>query len=194
MIQEFSLAFAAGASRVEFYKLRNSADHPESIEPFGLLRADGSPRPALAAYRVATTYLGDFRAVSLERQGDVRAVTFDRGGRTTTVLWTNSRRPARVMVRAVASQAELVDERGSVRSIRAAGGSYAIDLPAATCTNGSPCIIGGAPRLLVEIGSPGGRKVLAAVARTPTPTPVPAAPVPDPTPRRRVDSSSGAAR
>ena len=46
MLQEFSLAFAAGASRVEFYKLRNSADHPESIEPYGLLRADDSPRPA----------------------------------------------------------------------------------------------------------------------------------------------------
>ena len=50
VLQEFSLAFAAGASRVEFYKLRNSADHPESIEPYGLLRADDSPRPALAAY------------------------------------------------------------------------------------------------------------------------------------------------
>jgi hypothetical protein len=191
VIQEFSLAFAAGASRVEFYKLRNSAEHPESIEPFGLLRADGSPRPALAAYRVATTYLRDFRGVSLERQGDVAAVTFDRGSRTTTVLWTNSRRPARVTVRAVAPQAELVDERGSVRPIRAVGGAYTVDLPAALCTNGAPCIIGGAPRLLVEIGSPAGRKALVAPARSvPTPTPGPTVSSPDPTPRLRLRAGS----
>ena len=91
------------ASRVEFYKLRNSADHPESIEPFGLLRADDSPRPALAAYRVAATYLRDFRTAIVERQGDVVAVTFDRGDRTMTVLWTNNRRPAHVTVRAIAT-------------------------------------------------------------------------------------------
>ena len=48
VLQEFSLAFAAGATRVEFYKLRNSADHPESIEPYGLLRGDDSRRPAFA--------------------------------------------------------------------------------------------------------------------------------------------------
>jgi len=165
VLQEFSLAFAAGASRVEFYKLRNSADHPESIEPYGLLRADDTPRPAMTAYRVAATYLRDFRAATLERQGDVIAVTFDRGDRTTTVLWTNGRRPARVAVRAVAPRAELVDERGQARPVSASGGVYTIDLPAAACTNGAPCIIGGAPRLLVEAGAPAGRRALAAPGR-----------------------------
>ena len=165
VLQEFSLAFAAGASRVEFYKLRNSADHPESIEPYGLLRADDSPRPALAAYQVATTYLRDFRTAIVERQGDVVAVTFDRGDRTTTVLWTNNRRPARVTVRAIAPRAELVDERGQVRSVSASKGVYTVDLPGAACTNGGPCIIGGAPRLLVEAGAPAGRRALAAPVR-----------------------------
>jgi hypothetical protein len=164
VLQEFSLAFAAGASRVEFYKLRNSADHPESIEPYGLLRADDTPRPAMAAYRVAATYLRDFRTAALERQGDVIAVTFDRDDRTTTVLWTNGRRPARVAVRAVAPRAELVDERGQVRPVSASKGVYTIDLPGAACTNG-PCIIGGAPRLLGEAGAPAGRRVLAVPAR-----------------------------
>ena len=182
VLQEFSLAFAAGASRVEFYKLRNSADHPESIEPYGLLRADDSPRPALAAYRVAATYLRDFRTATVERQGDVVAVTFDRGDRTTTVLWTNNRRPARVTVRAIAPRAELVDERGQVRSVSASRGVYTIDLPGAACTNGAPCMIGGAPRLLVEAGAPAGRRALAAPVRPasvtkPAPTP-PASPRP----------------
>ena len=165
VIQEFSLAFASGASRVEFYKLRNSADHPESIEPYGLLRADDSARPALTAYRVAATYLRDFRSATLERQGEVVAVTFDRGDRTTTVLWTNGRRPVRVAVRGIAPQAELIDERGQVRPVRSVGGVYHIDLPGATCTNGAPCIIAGAPRLLVETGAPAGRRALAAPPR-----------------------------
>ena len=90
------------------------------------------------------------------------AVTFDRGDRVTTVLWTAGRRPIRAAVRATAPQAELVDERGRVQSIRAVGGVYTVDLPAATCTNGAPCIIGGAPRLLVEAGSPAGRRALVA--------------------------------
>ena len=74
VIQQFSQAFAAGASRVEIYKLRNSADHPESIEPFGLLRADDSRRPAFDAYRAVTTYLRDFRGVVKQQLGDVGRV------------------------------------------------------------------------------------------------------------------------
>ncbi len=47
VLQEFALAFSSGASRVEVYKLRNSADHPELIEPFGLLRADELAAPGV---------------------------------------------------------------------------------------------------------------------------------------------------
>ncbi len=169
VIQEFSLAFAAGAGRVSFYKLRNTADHPESIEPYGLLRGDDSPRPAYTAYKTATTYLRDFETVRREQRDGVEAVTFERGGQTTTVLWTTSRRPARVTVRAVAPEAQLVDALGETRTVRATNGAYIIDLPPATCSN-SPCIIGGAPRLLVEAGAARGRIALVPL-RTRTPAP-----------------------
>ncbi len=152
VLQEFSLAFASGATRVEFYKLRNSSDHPESIEPYGLLRGDDSRRPAFTAYQVATTYLRDFRTAILQRQGVVTAVRFDRGERTTTVVWTSATRATRVRVRATAPEAQLITERGEVRTVRAVGGAYTLDLPAATCTH-RPCIIGGAPRLLVQTGA-----------------------------------------
>jgi hypothetical protein len=170
VIQEFALAFAAGADRVEFYKLRNSADHPESIEPYGLLRADGSRRPAFDAYKVATTYLRDFQSVQWEQLGDVYAVTFDRNGRTTTVLWTMSRTATRLTINAIAPEATLVDEQGNTRTLTAAGGTYTLELPAAVCTQTNNCFIGGAPRLLVEAGSPGGRPGLVPLA-SPTPTP-----------------------
>lgn len=156
VLQEFSLAFAAGADRVEFYKLRNTADHPESIEPYGLLRGDDSPRPAFIAYRVATTYLAGFRKAYRQRIGEIEAVTFDRGGQTTTVLWAAGRRGAQVAVRALTAEALLVDERGTARPIRAVNSAYVVALPGAVCSN-NPCIIGGAPRLLVEAAAPGGR-------------------------------------
>ena len=163
VLQEFALAFSHGAERVEFYKLRNTADHPESIEPFGLLRADDSPRPAFDAYRTATTYLSGFRSAVHETRGDVNAVTFDRGDATTTVLWTDGTVVREVRVAAVAADALLVDERGSVQPISAVGGAYTITLPGATCSNTSNCFIGGAPRLLVEQGAANGRAALAGV-------------------------------
>lgn len=168
--QQFSLAFAGGASRVQVYKLRNSADHPESIEPFGLLRADDAPRPAFAAFKTATTYLAGFSAVRLERQGEVSAATFERGDQTTTVLWTDGSTPRSIAVRAIAPQALLVDAVGHAQPVTAANGVYLLTLPGATCS-APPCRIGGAPRLLVEQGAAAGRPALA-----PAPAPAPTLP------------------
>jgi hypothetical protein len=173
ILQQFSLAFASGASRVQVYKLRNSADHPESIEPFGLLRADDSPRPAFAAFKTATTYLNGWTAAHLERQGDVTAVTFARGDQTTTVVWTGSTAPRAVAVQAIAPQATLVDERGQAQAVSAVNGLYTLTLPGATCS-APPCRIGGAPRLLVEQGAAGGRPALAAAAAAAPAPPRPA--------------------
>ena len=153
VIQQFSQAFAAGASRVEIYKLRNSADHPESIEPFGLLRADDSRRPAFDAYRAVTTYLRDFRGVAKQQLGDVVAFTFDRGGQTTTVLWTWGRTPARVRVKAIAPEGLLVDERGRTSPIKSADGVYIIDLPGATCSDPRPMRAGHRRRAAAVGGS-----------------------------------------
>ncbi len=152
VLQEFALAFSGGANRVEVYKLRNSADHPESIEPFGLLRADNSPRPAFDAYRVATTYLGDFTAARREQRGDVLAVTFDRGNQTTTVLWTKGTSPTRVRVKAIAPRRCWWMSREIRNRSRRSTVRLRIDLPGAVCTQRIGCFIGGAPRLLVEQG------------------------------------------
>ncbi|GAB4542099.1 MAG: hypothetical protein Kow0063_33640 [Anaerolineae bacterium] len=169
VIQEYALAFGGGANRVAFYKLRDDDGQP-GLEPYGLLRADNSRRPAFDAYKVVTTYLRGFRAVGWQHLGDIYAVTFDRGQTTTTVLWTMSRTPTRFTVNAIAPQATLVDERGNTQTLNATGGTYTIELPGAICTQGDNCFIGGAPRLLVEAGSPADRPGLVPLA-TPTATP-----------------------
>jgi len=172
IIQQYALAFSAGASRVEVYKLRNTADHPESTEPFGLLRADDSPRPAFTAYQLVTTYLRDFRRAYQEEQGDVLAVTFDRDDQTTTVVWNTSRSPALMQVNAIAAQALLVDERGQTTTLIPVDGRYTVDLPGAACTQETFCFIGGAPRLLVE-GAHANDRVALAPSATPAASPSP---------------------
>ena len=180
VIQEFSLAFAAGANRVEFYKLRNSSDHPENAEPYGMLRGDDSRRPVFNAYRAMTTYLGHFRSARWERFGHVQVVTFDRGDTTTTVLWSVGRAATRFTINAIAPQATLVDEQGNEQLLTAVEGTYTIDLAGAACTEPNDCFIGGAPRLLVEAGAPGARPGIIPVALL-TPTPTPTAPATAPT-------------
>jgi hypothetical protein len=170
VLQEFALAFSSGASRVEFYKMRNTREHPESIEPFGLLRADDSRRPAFSAYRVATTYLSGFRSASRQRTGDVIAVTFDLGGQTATVLWATGRRDIRARVLAAAPEGILVETNGDMQKVKATSGAYMVDLPGAICRQQAPCAIGGAPRLLIQAGGPAGLPMLAPVAPATVPS------------------------
>ncbi len=103
-----------------------------------------------------------------QRLDDVYAVTFDRGGTTTTVLWTVNRDSTRFTINAIAPQATLVDERGNTSTLNASGGTYTVELPGAICTEETNCFIGGAPRLLVEVGSPADRPGLVPVV-IPTP-------------------------
>jgi len=189
VLQIFAIAFANGVERVELYKLRNSTDHPEDHQPFGLLRGDGSERPAFKAYQTATTHLAGFQRVDLIQRNDIYIATFDRGQQTTTMLWTTAPQPRQITINAIAGQAMWLDETGQSQPLTPANGTYTLKLPAATCSHGE-CFIGGAPRLIVEQGSPQQRPSLfpqpsatptAPPQPTITPTPPPATPTPPPT-------------
>jgi hypothetical protein len=153
IIQAHALALTEGVTRIQVYKLRNSSEHPEDVEPFGLVRGDGSRRPAFAAYQVVTRYFAGFRRAELFQYGEIYVVTLDRGEESTTVLWSIDTVPRRFTLNAIADEALLVSESGLSRTLSAENGTYTVDLPAATCPYGE-CFIGGAPRLLVERGSP----------------------------------------
>jgi hypothetical protein len=175
LIQVHAMAFAAGAERVQVYKLFNSTEHPEDVQPFGLIRGDDSRRPAFDAYRVVTEYLSGFDKVNLFQQGDVYVAVFKRPNDTVTVLWNVAPTPRFVTVNAIAEQAILVDETGHTRTIDARQRRYMLELPPATCSDGD-CFIGGPARLIVEPGSPDQRQphaVRPTVTPTPTPRPSP---------------------
>jgi hypothetical protein len=151
IVQAFAMGIAGGAARIGVFKMIDTpTDISANPEPFGLLRADGSRRPAYNAYRVATTYLAGFQGGQLEQRPEVSIVSIPRASGTTTVLWTRTPAPATIDVPARADSATLVDMWGSRRTISASGGVYTVPLPGASCTHGSPCIIGGPPYLVVE--------------------------------------------
>lgn len=167
IIQAHAMAFAAGAERVQVYKLFNSSEHPEDVQPFGLLRGDKSQRPVFASYQVVTTYMGGFQKANLFQRGEVNVVVLDQGDKTTTVLWNVARTPRFLTLNAIAGQALLVDELGRTQTISTESGAYSLELPPAECSSGE-CFIGGPPRLIIEQGSPEQRQPLQ-VAPTATP-------------------------
>lgn len=173
VIQAYALLAAAGAERVGFYKLRTEADYTAAGLPFGLLRADNSRRPAFGAYQVVTKYFDGYTNYQWVHQGNFYIITLNRRNQTTTVLWNISSADRPFSINAIAAEAILVDETGAEQVIQAANGVYSLVLPGASC-GGENCIIGGAPRLLIETGSADERASLIPLATaTFTPTPLP---------------------
>jgi len=180
VIQAVSLALAGGAERIAINRLRNERNDPEAIEPFGLLRGDNSRRPAFNAFRTVTAHFTGVQNTAWVQMGHNYIVTLDRAGQTTTVLWNVERTPTTFPLNAIAPQALLVDDQGNEQLISAANSVYTIELPGAVCSNGDVCFIGGAPRLIIEAGSPDQRASLLPLL-SPTPTSTPPADTPAPT-------------
>ena len=139
-------------------------------EPYGLVRADGTLRPAFHAYQVVTTYFAGARKASLVRRGEIDQVTIDRGERTTTVLWNRSSVTTTIAVQAISPQAVLVNKEGESRVLTSADGQYVLTLNGALCSDPTGCFIGGSPLILVEEGAASARGSLQPTS-TPTATP-----------------------
>jgi hypothetical protein len=199
MIQAMALGIAGGAERIAVYKMTDAAqDALADPEPFGLVRADGTRRPAFTAYKVASTYLAGFRSATWERRDEVSVVVVDRGSQTTVVAWSRTPSPQTVMLPARTTRALLVDMWGGARIVYPERGYYSLALPG--CSYEGPCLIGGAPLMLVEeasgevvgpppppsptqpaVDAPVVPSATPAPTHTPTPTATPTA-TPTPTP------------
>lgn len=151
--QALASALAAGAQRIAIYKLKDTAgDVAANPEPFGLVRMDGSRRPAFNTYRIAVRYLAGMTGVSRERWNEVGQIHLEQDGKTTTVLFARLPAPQQAQVPATAPTALLVDMWGNQRTISAQDGFFNVDLPGALCTQpiGDYCMIGGSTYYLVQ--------------------------------------------
>jgi len=195
MPQALAMGMAAGAQRIGIYKLIDTPDdRAANPEPFGLLRIDGSYRPAFTTFRVAAGMLAGATRVTRDRWDDVGQVTLEQPGGRTTVLFVRVPGPRAAQVAADGPSAVLVDMWGNRRTINAQDGFFNLELPAAPCSQsaGDYCIIGGPTFYLVQ-GAPRDNPpppaavVPATETAAPTLTPTPTstltpAPTPPPSP------------
>ena len=171
LLQAFSLALSKGAERIAVYKWVVADPPLPGAEPNGVVRPDGSRRPAFDAYRLITTHYAGAISAHEDRQSLYTVVTLDRGGRTTRVLWARTEAEVTLSVPALATSAQLIEQSGAEQTIEAADGQYTLLLPRARCADKRGCIIGGPTYLLVEEGD--GAPLLEATPE-PAPTETPA--------------------
>jgi hypothetical protein len=152
LLQSFALALSAGAERIAVYKWMDAGLAPGG-EPFGVLRPDGSRRPAFDAYRLVTTHYAGTVSAHENRQPLYTVVTLNQANRTTRVLWARTASAATVSLPAQAAHARLIDQTGAEQVIEPVDGQYAFTLPGARCADPlDGCIIGGTTYLIVEDG------------------------------------------
>lgn len=179
MPQALASALAAGAERIAIYKLKDEEeDRAANPEPFGLLRMDGTPRPAYTSYKIALRAIKGSTWAERERWNEVGQIRLDQSDQTTTLLFARLPAWQRAEVVATDETALLVDMWGTKEVITATNGLYTVDLPPARCSQsiGDYCMIGGPPYYLVQAADPQPPTPTATRTQTPTATPTPATP------------------
>ena len=153
MIQAFAYGLAAGAEHISVYPLYDG-DAPPGQELMGLVRGDGSARPAYQAFKTVTQYMRNVRDARVERDGSVIKIVLQRDRGTVTVVWSAVPKTAEASIPARTSSAQLVNKYGAATRVAPVGGAYRLTLSPATANtvNGDPStyFIGGDPLLLVE--------------------------------------------
>lgn len=158
VVQGMALAMAAGIERVGFYKLVDGElTHGEA---YGLVRNDGSTRPAFSAFQTGARLFSQFSQARYDDTLEVDRVVMESAGKRTTVLWNPLPTPKSVKIRAVGTEATLYNKLGQATPLKipvAYGENfYDFDLAPATANVVDMLpdhyIIGGDPVILVEEG------------------------------------------
>ncbi len=156
--QVFALSMAAGAQRIAVYKMRDKpGDRAGNPEPFGLVREDGSYRPAFDAYRTAVLYLAGTEKTRRMRFDNAAHIRMIQGDKTTHVVYSRIAAPQAVRIDATASTGILADMYGNTQVIQAQNGSFVINLPGAPCNHviAGECMIGGPVFYLLQSATGG---------------------------------------
>jgi hypothetical protein len=164
IIQAFALARAAGAERMSIYKLVDEAREGGN-ELYGLVRNDGTTRPAFTAYQTAVKYLSsplsavytwdgaseiptEDQITQLLNSDDKRTqwiwpaavnrVTLERGAERDIVVWNASPKLVTASIPAAAKSAQVIDKFGKdTGEVIAQNGVYHLEL-APTTDNTDP--------------------------------------------------------
>jgi hypothetical protein len=159
VVQAYALGFAANrGARIAVYRLVDNLAQ-DGGEAFGLLRADGSERPAYRAYQLVVQEFSGFvyaRRVEDETHPLIDYVRLTFEDKVTHVAWARTERSATLVIPARSQQAALIDLAGNRWIVTPQDGVYRVAVGGADCNDPvEGCLIGGAPWLLVEQDVPG---------------------------------------
>jgi hypothetical protein len=149
LVQAAALGLAAGADHIGVYKL-NDFNLPPGGESFGLLRPDGSRRPAFATWQMIAAQFAGVTGGTFARTETVDVVRLDAGEQQIVVVWARTGLPAQVNITATGTQAQFYDAYGMLVNVRPLAGVYTLGLPGALCNAVDACPVGGAPTILVQ--------------------------------------------
>lgn len=156
IVQAYALGFSANRfARIATYRMVDDLEADDG-QAFGLLRADGSERPAYTAYQLVTEQFSGFvyaRRVDEETFPLIDYVRLTFENKVTHVVWAATADNATLIIPARSDSATLYDIRGNEYTVQPESGEYRVAVPGAECNDPVyGCLIGGEPWLLVEEG------------------------------------------
>lgn len=89
IVQTSAIALAAGVDRMAVYRLYDNDFVPGAQEPWGLVRVDGSLRPAFYAYQQVIERFSGARSVQRYTLDDAELITLSFADRTLYVMWSS---------------------------------------------------------------------------------------------------------
>ena len=149
IIQASALALAAGVERLAVFKLYDNDFVPGQTEPWGLVRADGTLRPAFLAYQGVIQHFSGVQRVQRYDNGQATLVTLTFPDRTLYVIWSDTFQAGQVV--APASDITVYDAIGRPVQEPQAG---VIELPGAEKIDVESVVVAGAVRILSLPGAP----------------------------------------
>jgi hypothetical protein len=157
LVESMATYVALGVERVGINRLLDGEDFKAGGEPFGLLRNDGSKRPAYTAFEVAARYFAGAQPATYQPPGSdgVTVVTMNLPGQRISVAWTLKPNPASVTIEPISSAGLLVGKFGNSQPVQPdTDGLYRFDLTGATAnsneTDPLDYVVGGNPLILIE--------------------------------------------
>ncbi|MBI5958521.1 MAG: hypothetical protein HY866_07300 [Chloroflexi bacterium] len=162
VVQAAALSLAAHVERFAVYRLYDDHFVPGQSEPWGLVRFDGSRRPAFESYRTAIKYFSDTEYGQWVHSTNSSLVTLIQPRQTVYVMWARRQKPVTVWIAALLDieTVTLIEVNGASRTLTPiprkgfSGWWYAIDAPAAVPDRNGEVLVEGTPFIVVAGGPP----------------------------------------
>ena len=151
IVQASALALASGVDRLAVYKLYDNDFVPGNTEPWGLVRADGSLRPAFNAYQQVIANFRNANDVRRYSNEEATLVTLQFGDRTTHVMWNDTFNAGEFLINA--QGITVTDALGNQWNPPDRGPTV-IDAPAAEQVDMPGVVVAGPVRMVTLPGGP----------------------------------------